>query len=93
MSEVLTARSFKGIGARNGQISVPFVATTSPAPSAPPTEKGRTDRTSASSSASASFDGKDVSATLHKPNGSPGFSDQEIFSQGGAYLARQEMRS
>lgn len=88
VSEVLTARSFKGIGARNGQISGPFVATTSPAPSAPPTEKGRTDRTSASSSASASFDGNDVSATLHKPNGSPGFSDQEIFSQGGAYLAR-----
>lgn len=44
-------------------------------------------------SASASFDGHDVSATLHKPNGSPGFSDQEIFSQGGAYLARQEMKS
>lgn len=42
---------------------------------------------------SASFDGHDVSATLHRPNGSPGFSDQEIFSQGGAYLARQEMKS
>lgn len=83
VSEVLTARSFKGIGARNGQISGPFVATTSPAPSAQPTERERTDRTSASSSASASFDGNDVSATLHKPNGSPGFSDQEIFSQGG----------
>ena len=93
MSEVLTARSFKGIGARNGQISGPFVATTSPAPSAPQTERERTGRTSESSSASASFDGNDVSATLHKPNGSPGFSDQEIFSQGGAYLARQEMKS
>lgn len=72
---------------------VQSTATTSPAPSAPPTEKGRTGRTSASSSASASFDGNDVSATLHKPNGSPGFSDQEIFSQGGAYLARTEMKS
>ena len=94
VSEVITARSFKGIGARNGQISGPFVATTSLAPSAPQTEKGKTGRTSASSSASASFDGHDVSATLHKPNGSPGFSDQEIFSQGGgAYLARTEMKS
>lgn len=36
---------------------------------------------------SASFDGNDVSATLHKPNGSPGFSDQEVFAQRGAYLA------
>ena len=33
--------------------------------------------------ASASFDGEDCSATLHRPNGSPGYSDQEVFSQGG----------
>lgn len=32
---------------------------------------------------SASFDGEDCSATLHKPNGAPGYSDQEVFSQGG----------
>jgi DNA (cytosine-5)-methyltransferase 1 len=38
--------------------------------------------------ASASFDGNDVSATLHKPNGTPGYSDQELFAQQGAYLAR-----
>lgn len=92
VSEVLTARSFNWIGARNGQISGPFVATTSPAPSAPQTEKGRTGRTSASSSASASFDGNDVSATLHKPNGSPGFSDQEIFSQGVGGRTSQDRR-
>lgn len=35
---------------------------------------------------SASFDGADVSATLHKPNGAPGYSNQELFSQGGGYL-------
>lgn len=32
---------------------------------------------------SASFDGTDCSPTLHRPNGGPGASDQEIFSQGG----------
>lgn len=37
---------------------------------------------------SASFDGDDVSATLHKPSGAPGYSDQELFAQKGAYLAR-----
>lgn len=37
---------------------------------------------------SASFDGADVSATLHKPNGTPGYSDQEVFAQQVAYLAR-----
>lgn len=37
---------------------------------------------------SASFDGEDVSATLHKPNGAPGYSDQELFAQQGAFLAR-----
>jgi len=50
------------------------------------------DRTRESScgaeSESASFDGDDVAATLHKPNGAPGYSDQEIFAQQGAYLAR-----
>jgi len=80
----LIASDYKGPGnTQDGKMIVQSTATTSPAPSAPPTEKGRTDRTSASSSASASFDGHDVSATLHKPNGSPGYSDQEVFSQGG----------
>jgi hypothetical protein len=45
-------------------------------------------RGGSSPSASASFDGTDCAPTLHRPNGSPGQSDQEIFSQGGAYLAR-----
>lgn len=45
------------------------------------------DRTS-ESSCGAAFDGSDVSPTLHKPNGAPGYSDQEIFGQQGAYLAR-----
>jgi len=36
----------------------------------------------------ASFDGHDCSPTLHRPNGAPGYSDQEVFGQQGAYLAR-----
>lgn len=38
--------------------------------------------------ASASFDGTDCAPTLHRPNGAPGYSDQELFAQQGAYLAR-----
>jgi hypothetical protein len=59
--------------------------------SAPTTAADSTDkapRGGSSPSASASFDGTDCAPTLHRPNGSPGQSDQEIFSQGGAYLAR-----
>ena len=41
---------------------------------------------------SASFDGKDVSPTMRASNGTPGFGNTEIFSQGGAYLARTELK-
>lgn len=34
-------------------------------------------------SASASFDGNDVSPTMRATNGTPGYDDQAIFSQGG----------
>lgn len=109
VSEVLTARSFKGIGARNGQISGPFAVVNVSVPSDcltpghPQTHRVyRADGAAYTLDAgersgqdqravlveSASFDGEDVSATLHKPNGSPGYSDQEIFAQQGAYLAR-----
>lgn len=39
-------------------------------------------------SSSASFDGLDCAPTLHRPNGAPGYSDQEVFAQQGSYLAR-----
>lgn len=44
---------------------------------------GRAPRGGSSPSGSASFDGTDCAPTLHRPNGGPGASDQEIFSQGG----------
>lgn len=62
-----------------------------PPPSAPTTGADSADkapRGGSSPSRSASFDGADCAPTLHRPNGGPGASDQEIFSQGGAYLAR-----
>lgn len=55
-------------------------------PSAPTTAADSADkapRGGSSPSASASFDGTDCAPTLHRQNGSPGQSDQEIFSQGG----------
>lgn len=64
---------------------------TVPPPSAPTTaadSAGRAPRGGSSPSRSASFDGTDCAPTLHRPNGGPGASDQEIFSQGGGYLAR-----
>lgn len=64
---------------------------TAPPPSAPTTgagSAGRAPRGGSSPSRSASFDGTDCAPTLHRPNGGPGASNQEIFSQGGAYLAR-----
>lgn len=59
---------------------------TAPPLSAPPTAADSADkapRGGSSPSRSASFDGMDCAPTLHRPNGSPGQSDQEIFSQGG----------
>ena len=44
---------------------------------------GRAPRGGSSPSRSASFDGTDCAPTLHRPNGGPGASNQEIFSQGG----------
>lgn len=54
--------------------------------SAPTTGAGSADkapRGGSSPSRSASFDGTDCAPTLHRPNGGPGASNQEIFSQGG----------